>query len=68
MGKFWRGTLRCLRTHTKTNVLEYPGSIGIDTGCVYGGHLTAYIFDDRSLVQVRAHRAYAKSKRLPNPI
>ncbi len=55
--------------HTpRANVIQRPGSIGIDTGCVYGGHLTAFIVDDQSLVQVRARQAYAHSKRLPDPV
>lgn len=66
---FWHGNPFVIYGHTpRPNVLERPGSIGIDTGCVYGGHLTAYVIDDRSLVQVRARKAYANSKRLPDPV
>jgi hypothetical protein len=65
----WSGNPFVVYGHTpRPNVLERPGSIGIDTGCVYGGHLTAYIIEDKSLVQVRAREAYAHSKRLPDPI
>ena len=65
----WPGKPFVVYGHTpRPNVLERPGSIGIDTGCVYGGHLTAYIIEDRSLVQVRAKKAYAHSKRLPDPV
>jgi predicted phosphodiesterase len=65
----WGGKPFVVYGHTpRPNVMERPGSIGIDTGCVYGGHLTAYIIDDKSLVQVRALEAYAHSKRLPDPI
>lgn len=64
---FWGGRPFVIYGHTpRPNVLERPGSIGIDTGCVYGGHLTAYVIDDRSLVQVRARKAYANSNRLPD--
>ncbi|NBB80544.1 MAG: metallophosphoesterase [Verrucomicrobia bacterium] len=65
----WHGTPFVVYGHTpRPNVLERPGSIGIDTGCVYGGHLTAYIIEDKSLVEVRARKAYAHSKRLPDPV
>ena len=65
----WGGEPFVIYGHTpRPNVLEYPGSIGIDTGCVYGGHLTAYVTDDGSLVQVRARKAYAHSNRLPDPV
>jgi diadenosine tetraphosphatase ApaH/serine/threonine PP2A family protein phosphatase len=65
----WSGQPFVVYGHTpRPNVLERPGSIGIDTGCVYGGHLTAYVTDDKSLVQVRAREAYAHSKRLPDPV
>jgi predicted phosphodiesterase len=65
----WPGSPFVVYGHTpRQNVLERPGSIGIDTGCVYGGHLTAYIIEDKSLVEVRAHNTYAHSKRLPDPV
>lgn len=65
----WVGSPFVIYGHTpRPNTLERPGSIGIDTGCVYGGHLTAYIVEEKSLVQVRARKAYAHSKRLPDPV
>ncbi len=65
----WHGNPFVIYGHTpRPNVLERPGSIGIDTGCVYGGHLTAYIIEEKSLVEVRAHKTYAHSKRLPDPV
>ena len=30
----------------------------IDTGCVYGGHLTAYIVEEKRTVRVKAKKAY----------
>jgi diadenosine tetraphosphatase ApaH/serine/threonine PP2A family protein phosphatase len=65
----WGGSPFVVYGHTpRPRVFERKGSIGIDTGCVYGGHLTAYIIEDKSLVQVRARKAYAQSKHLPNPV
>jgi hypothetical protein len=65
----WEGEPFAVYGHTpRPKVLKRPNSIGIDTGCVYGGHLTAYIIETQSIVQVRAHKAYAHSKRLPDPI
>ncbi len=65
----WGGDPFAVYGHTpRPNVLTLPSSIGIDTGCVYGGHLTAYIIEDKTLVQVRARQAYAHSKRLPDPV
>lgn len=65
----WPGKPFVIYGHTpRPNVLERPGSIGIDTGCVYGGHLTAYCLTDQSLTEVRAKKAYAHSKRLPDPV
>jgi diadenosine tetraphosphatase ApaH/serine/threonine PP2A family protein phosphatase len=36
-------------------------AIGLDTGCVYGYNLTAYIIETDELVSVRAKRAYDES-------
>jgi bis(5'-nucleosyl)-tetraphosphatase (symmetrical) len=36
-----------------------PGIRGLDTGCVWGGRLTAWIAEEDRLVQVPAERAYA---------
>ncbi|MFQ3226248.1 MAG: putative phosphodiesterase [Lentimonas sp.] len=65
----WHGSPFVIYGHTpRPKVFKRPGSIGIDTGCAYGGHLTAYIIEDESFVQVSARKAYAHSKRMPDPV
>ena len=39
------------------------GTINIDTGCVFGGRLTALRYPERELVSVAAHRIYAEPSR-----
>jgi len=66
---YWVGEPFVVYGHTpRPKILSRPGSIGIDTGCVYGGHLTAYIVEEEAIVQVQAHKVYAYSSRLPNPV
>ena len=40
-------------------------AIGLDTGCVYGYHLTAYIIEADRFVSVKARRAYDPPRRRP---
>jgi hypothetical protein len=39
-----------------------PCAIGLDTGCVYGYELTAYIVETGEFINVRARRAYSTPK------
>jgi diadenosine tetraphosphatase ApaH/serine/threonine PP2A family protein phosphatase len=39
-------------------------ALGIDTGCVYGFRLTAYIVETHELVDVRARKAYASPNKV----
>lgn len=43
----------------RRGLVNVPGFRGLDTGCVWGGGLTAWMPDDDRLVDVRAARAYA---------
>jgi hypothetical protein len=40
-----------------------PRALGLDTGCVYGFQLTAYIIETDELLSVEARRAYDTPKR-----
>lgn len=37
---------------------ERPPTLGLDSGCVYGGKLTGYLLEEDRLLQVQARRAY----------
>lgn len=50
--------------HTPTLQAQAQGrTLNLDTGCVYGGHLTALRFPEGELHSVPARRAYATGKR-----
>ena len=58
----WQGPEFVLYGHTpRREVYHRKHSIGLDTGCVYGGHLSAFSLPDRVLTQVKAKQAYEAS-------
>jgi serine/threonine protein phosphatase 1 len=55
----WTGPPFVIYGHTpRPEVYKLKWSLGIDTGCVQGGHLTAYILPEKRLVQVKARQRY----------
>jgi protein phosphatase len=60
----YRGRPTVVYGHTPVLGAEWlNNTICIDTGCVFGGKLTALRWPERELVEVPARRAYAESKR-----
>ncbi len=57
----WRGPPFVIYGHTpRPEIYKLKWSVGIDTGCVVGEKLTAYILPEKRFVQVRAHTRYWK--------
>jgi protein phosphatase len=60
----YRGRATVVYGHTPTAVAQWVNRcICIDTGCVFGGALTALRYPEQELVSVPAAREYAPSKR-----
>jgi len=55
----WNGPPFVVYGHTpRPDIYKLKWSAGIDTGCVMGGHLTAYVLPEKRFVQVRARQRY----------
>lgn len=66
----YRGAALVVYGHTPVPQPEWQNNtVNIDTGCVFGGRLTALRYPERELVSVPAARAYAMPRRpfLPPP-
>lgn len=58
--ELYRGDKLVIYGHDAKRKLQdhRPFTLGLDSGCVYGGHLTGYLLEEDSLIQVKAKRAY----------
>lgn len=64
----YRGRATVVYGHTPVPAPEWlNGTINIDTGCVFGGRLTALRYPERELVSVPAERVYVEPVRPLNP-
>ena len=62
--RLWDGPHTVLFGHDADRGLQqYEHAIGLDTGCVYGGRLTACILPEKRLVSVSAKREYFQYRR-----
>lgn len=60
----YRGTAMVVYGHTPVPEPEWLNrTINIDTGCVFGGRLTALRYPEKELLSVPAKRTYAESRR-----
>ncbi len=66
----YRGRALVVYGHTPVTAPEWiHNTVNIDTGCVYGGRLTALRYPEQTLVSVRAARPYYQPRRaLPSRV
>lgn len=62
--RLWDGPQTVIFGHDADRGLQqYEHALGLDTGCVYGGRLTACILPEKRLVSVSSRREYFKYRR-----
>ena len=55
----WNGPPFVVYGHTpRAEVYKRKWSVGIDTACVMGGALTAYVLPEKRFIQVKARQRY----------
>lgn len=55
----WAGPPYVVYGHTpRPDIYKLRWSAGIDTGCVMGGHLTAFVLPEKRFLQVKARQRY----------
>lgn len=55
----WAGPPFVVYGHTpRPDIYKLKWSVGIDTACCQGGHLTAFVLPERRFVQVKARKRY----------
>ncbi len=55
----WNGPPFVVYGHTpRPEIYKLKWSVGIDTGCVMGGSLTAYVLPEKRFIQVKARKTY----------
>ena len=55
----WSGPPFVVYGHTpRAEIYKLKWSVGIDTACVQGGYLTAYVLPEKRFVQVKARKRY----------
>ena len=58
----WEGPPFVVYGHTpRPDISRTKWTLGIDTACVLGGSLTAYVLPEKKIVQVKARETYYKS-------
>ena len=58
----WEGPPFVVYGHTpREEISRTKWTLGIDTACVLGGNLTAYVLPEKRIVQVKAREAYYKT-------